>query len=122
MRSSRSATVILSRSAAAPAPPLGRPSIASSAALTPFHTVESGVGRRALTRRSVSGPCPFSSVSRSTSASVDGSQRGSDPGAAPDVDAARPRYPPKPEAKAAAAVPGSGPPCMAVSSSAHTSA
>lgn len=109
IRSSRSATFSLSRAAAAAAPFVpGLPSIASSAAFTPFHSVESCIGISALTTRSVKGPCPRSSVKRSGSASVEGSHFGS------TFDG------PACELARIAAVPGSGPPYCAMSSSSQT--
>ena len=82
---SRSFTFIFSFRAAAAALPPGRPSIASSAAFTPFHTVESS-DINALMTRSVNGPCPWSSLVRSASVMVDGSHVGT--GAVTTADAA----------------------------------
>lgn len=110
MRSSNNVTLTFSFfAAAAPLPP-GRPSIASSAAFTPFHTVTSGIGSSALTSLSVSGPWPFSSPSISASFTVDGSHFGAGARDAPSCAANR-----------VAANPGSGPPYSAPSSSSHAS-
>lgn len=82
---SKSFTFIFSFRAAAAALPPGLPSIASSAAFTPFHTVESS-DINALITRSVNGPCPWSSLVRSASVIVDGSHVGT--GAVTTADAA----------------------------------
>lgn len=59
--------LITCRSAAVPTPTTSRPSIASSAALTPFQMTEFTTGGKALTRGSVREPWPRFSTSKSAS-------------------------------------------------------